>query len=205
MALLTQQQWYEKLRSFVPLWYFETEENQVAHMQAVAAVLEASDDDIIDHCDQTFITKATGEFLDEHGFERSLSRIGLELDPQFRNRIRNLGNKSNCPDLQALIDLFLMVGTATITEDYNSAIFANRESFVNRGTVVIDPIEQAFSVLVDKQIHAPYSFVDREYFSDREDYVGTNESSQYVFDLIVQVVNQNKACGVLYRVIERTT
>ena len=96
----------------------------------------------------------------------------------------------------------LINGESTFVEDEDLGIFCNRENFLNRGELMIAPLFNGFSVIVDNQKHDPYSFVSREYFCDREDFIGEGESSQYIFDLILEVL-QNRYCGTLYRVIER--
>jgi hypothetical protein len=199
----TEQEWYERIVSFIPSWYFEDKEAQEAHARGLAAIMVAIDEDIRDQVNQTFISLSTGDNLNEHGRERSVTRLPGEFDAQYRERVRNIKNESNRPDIQAAVNNILMVGTAEIREDFQGLAFVSRGEYVNRGTIILDQIVNAFSILVDKQIHEPYSFVGRELFADREDYVGTVTSSDYVFDLLLEVVNTNKALGTLYRVIER--
>ncbi len=199
---LTQQQWYEKLKSFLPSWYFEDEDNQVAHFQGIAALLAEIQSMSDEHFISTFLAQATGDVLLAHGDERSLPKLPGETDPQYSARIRNIRNRSNRPALKALIDALLIVGECIILEDYEAARFCNREAFCNRLDYLIDPIENAFSVIVEMQLHDPYSFVNREYFAGREDYVGAAESLLRIFELIIETVNRAKALGCLYRVIE---
>ena len=201
---LTQTQWANQIRTFVPQWYFENPDLQEAYVQGLAAVLAAVHQDVYDHFDETMLLTATGDFLDAHGEERSIPRIEGEFDDQYRVRVRNMANQSNCPSLKRIVDALLMVGTATFVEDYNQQLFFNREeTFFNRGLVFLEQIYNAFSIIVDKQLHEPFSFLNREYFANREDFVGQAESSQYVFDLILEAVNSAKACGAFYRIIER--
>lgn len=200
---LTQEQWYERLEGWIPSWFFLDEDNQVAHIQALALILSYHDDQVWQHVRQTFITYGEGAVLDEMGRERNVTRLPGELDTQYRIRLRNISNDSDCPTLKQLIDSVLIAGEATIIEDFNSQLFLNREQFYNRGSILVDQIENVFSILVDKQLHPPYSFMNREYFMDREDFIGTQTTSDYVFDLIQAIVDDNKAVGTLYRVIER--
>lgn len=200
---LNADQWYEKIVSFVPSWYFEDKDIQEAHARGLAKILEAIEEDIVDHVNNTFISLAQDSFLDEHGAERDVQRLDDEIDPQYSKRIRNIKNESNCPDIKSAVDDILMVGTSEIREDSKGAVFVNRDEYVNRGAIVLDPIINVFSILVDKQIHEPYSFVGRENFVERDDFVGTAVSSEYVFNLILETVERNKALGTLYRVIER--
>lgn len=200
---LSQSQWYEKLKSWVPQWFFETEYYQKAHWQALAKVLADMEVVLDDHIMETFIAQASGSFLDEHGIERNLTRLINEMDSQFSVRIRNLTNSTNKPAIKQIVDGLLEVGEATILEDYEAIVFCNRETFANRGYLTIEQIYNAFSIIVDRQVHAPYSFLDREYFATRENFIGRQESSLELFELIVEAVNRAKALGVLYRLIER--
>ena len=201
--ILTKDQWFVKLKAFVPEGFFEKEENNVAHVKAVAKLLEVLQQDAQDHVDNTFILKSNDEFVDEHGRERTIKRVTSETDPTYAERVRNLLNQSNCPDIKDLVDKFLAKGVATIIEHFRDAPFMNRENFMNRGSIFVDVKYNAFSIIVDRQLHDPYSFVNRENFMNREDFVGTNKSSQRVFDIIVNSINENKALGTVYRVVER--
>lgn len=201
-ALLTQAQWAEKIRLMLPNWYFEDPNFQEAFTQGLALALATLQGDGYDLRDETFILEATGLFLDAHGEERNIERSEDELDPEYRPRVRNLANRSNCPAIKALVDDLLIQGEAQIVEDFNATIFCNRDAYLNRSTILITEIYNAFSILVEKQVHDPFSFMDREYFADREDFIGLAESKQQVFDSILESVNRVKACGVFYRIIE---
>lgn len=199
----TKQQWYDSFNSWLPQWWFQTVENQEAILFGICAVLERLDGSLQEHVEETFITMAESGYLDEHGLERNLNRFPGELDPPFSDRIRNIVNSTNYAALKALVDALLDVGEATLIEDYNNQLFLNREAFYNRGYLLITAIYNAFSIIVDRQVHAPYSFYTREYFYTRENFTGTNESSIELFQNIVEAVNAAKAFGTVYRLIER--
>ena len=200
---LTQAQWYAKLRSFFPRWYFQEEQNQTAHLQGLASLLATVQDEVDGHVANTMLLTAAGEYLDEHGLERAVARLTSEMDAEYRIRVQSLANQSNKPAIKAIVDALLINGESIILEDYEAQIFASREAFLNRGHLLLEQVFNAFSIVVDPQIHAPYSFCDREYFADRENYIGQAESSQLVFDLILAAVNRVKAFGALVRIIER--
>jgi hypothetical protein len=201
---LTQQQWLEKLKRFVPEWFYEEELYQDAYAQGLALILSLTQLDADEHFAETFLLQASGDFIDEQGYERDILRTDGEFDNLYRERVRRLANQSNCPDIKSLVDELLQIGEAEIIEDFEASLFANRGVHLNRNVFLIDEIYNGFSIIVDKQIHAPYSFLDREYFLNREDFTGQAESSQFVFDLLVEAVNKVKACGIFYRVIERS-
>lgn len=200
---LTQDQWYEKLRRLVPGWWFEEEDINKAVFHGFAKVLSLLDASLDDHIQETYICESEGAYLDEHGLERNLVRLAGEIDASFCERVRNIVNSSNCPSIKAIVDALLEVGESTFLEDFKDQSFFNREDFFNRGKIWFDFVHYAFSILVDKQVHEPYSFFSREYFLNREDFYGTNESSLELFQRIVEAVNKAKAFGVAYRLIER--
>lgn len=202
-APFTQSQLYEKLKGWVPSWFFQEEHLNEATFQAVAKLFEALGVQIDDHQRETFICESTAPVLDEHGRERNLVRLRGELDSEFCLRVQRIINQSNCPAIKALVDQLLINGEASIKEHWRDQMFYDREFFLNRGDVFIDDVLNQFSIIVDNQTHAPFSFFDREYFAVREDFIGTGESPIELFELIVEAVNRAKACGVLYRVIER--
>ena len=200
---LTQAQWFAKLKGWVPEWFFSTPKYSEAQFQALAAVFAAIEVVCDNHQIETFIAQAHGQFLDEHGLERNIFRLLNELDATLSPRIRNITNTVNGVSLKELVDQLLSVGEATLVEDYEASRFFNRELFLNRGDILVDAIYNVFSIIVPKQIHAPFSFYSREYFNNREDFIGTNESSLELFQLIVETVNRAKALGTMYRLIER--
>jgi hypothetical protein len=196
--------WYSKLKSWVPQWFFEEIEHNEAVFMGIAAVLEKLECSLDDHIRETYICQAVDGYLDEHGLERNITRISGEFDSQLRERIKNITNTTSCDIIKTVVDALLDVGESIILEDFNASIFFDREdAFYNRGDLLIDPIYNAFSIIVDNQKHAPYSFFDRENFYDREDFIGLNESQIALFELIVEHVNASKALGIAYRLVER--
>lgn len=200
----TQDFWAEKLRSFIPGCIYQGEEVDDAIIQGIAAVLTRLEASLDDHQGETFICQALEGFLDEHGLERNTLRQTNELDITYRERIKNIVNSTSCVEIKRIVDALLDVGEATILEDFEAQLFFDREdAFFDRGNLFIDVIYNAFSIIVDKQVHAPYSFMDREYMLDREEFMGTGESSLTLFELIVEAVNRAKALGIAYRLVER--
>lgn len=205
MIGFTQDQWFEKLKAAIPAHYFCDSDpvNFEAIFQGLAAVFKRIGDALDNHFRETFICQAVDGYLDQHGVERNITRTSGETTFNYSQRIKNITNTTSCPEIKRVVDALLDVGEASITEDFNGGVFFQRESFFNRGEILITPIKDTFSIVVDKQVHAPFSFFDREHFFDREDFIGRLESSQELFELIVETVNRNKACGTLYRLIER--
>ena len=198
-----QELWFQKLKSWVPKWFFELEENNEAVFRGVAEILNKLECMADDHVLETFICLAEGGYLDEHGLERNVDRILNELDVTLRERVKNITNTTSCAVIKQLVDSLLDVGEATLLEDFDAGVYFDRDDYFDRGEVFISPIYNTFSIIVDNQVHAPYSFFDREYFADREDFIGLLVSRLELFELIVEHVNRTKALGIFYRLIER--
>ncbi len=205
MAALTQQQYYEKLRAMVPPEFFEKENINVAIFNGIAAVFARLHQDAEDHFKETMIKypNATELFLDSHGEERNVERLSAEPDPVYSERVRNITNSSDVPAIKAIVDALLINGESTILENNEARIFASREQFYSRGDLFTEIFYNVFTIVVENQLHDPYSFTDREYFFSREDFLGATESDLAIFQQISAAVDKAKAFGVLYRILER--
>ena len=199
---LSKEEWLEKLKQNVPSWFFEEEGTNVAWFSGIAAVLAALHEDADNLYSETVIETMSSDTLDAIGDERSIIRLGDELDSVYRPRLRNISNQSNCPAIKKAVDNIVIAGESTILQDYQADRFMNRESFLNRNEILISAFRNTFSILVEKQIHEPYSFSDREFFTDRGNFVGRAESDQNVFELILQEVSRISMCGTFFRIIE---
>jgi hypothetical protein len=200
---LSKEQWYQKLKGWVPRWFFESSQYQSAHWYALAELLSTLQEEMEDHKKETYIAEASAPQLDLHGAERTTPRITAETNGSYQARIRALANKVNKPALKALVDELLLVGECTIVEDWQGSVFLDREYFYNRGALILDLIHNTFTVLFDNQRPQPFAYFDREYFASREDFMTSLTTPTAFFDAIVQVIEDNKALGTLYRVVER--
>lgn len=199
---LTQAQWYSELKGLVPAWVLPADSGRIyALFMALAKTLELIQENIEDHIQDTFIKSSASTVLNTHGDERSINRVGSELDPQYEKRVRSLSNQSNPTDLKALVDQFLIIGQSQLLEE--GFIFCDREFFCDRAALLLDDqYHNTFSVIIPNQYHNPYSFADREFFCDRENFMGASEFLDSIFSSIVRILNENKALGTAFRVIE---
>lgn len=200
---LTQDQWYQKLKQLVPNWVFERENYNQAIFQGMAKILEQSQIQYENHLKETFIDTAGEEYLDIHADERSVERLPADTIATYRQKIKNILNNSNCPALKELVDSLLIRGESTFVENYAAENFMNRGAFLNRNAIEPEVLYNAFTIIVDYQVPEPNGFYGRESFFDREFLNGSNESLLSVFENIVSTVNNNKAFGTVYRLIER--
>lgn len=201
---LTQDQWFNKLKRLVPSWVFEKNVENVAIFKGLAKVLEQSQLDAEQHISETFIDQATAEYVELQGEERSISRYDGENLSSYRERVKRIVSNTNLPAIKSLVDALLIRGESTIIE-HEEVIgnFYNRDSYLNRNIIDFDVLYNAFTILIDFQIPEPTSFLNREAFLNREFLNGSSVSSDSVFANIIRAVNENKAFGVVYRLIER--
>lgn len=201
----TKDEWYSILKSWVPEWFFQKEIYSGAVFKAIAQTLRTLELDNDEIAAQTFVTRAAGSYLDLLGSERGVYRISNELDAQYSIRIQNksLVSQISKPQIKALVDQLIIQGVCQIKEDFEGGVFASRGAYANRAEIIISPLDNTFNIVVDKQLHDPYSFANRSAFAGRRNFVGTIRSSDYVFQLISSAVTDNKALGVFYRILER--
>jgi len=202
--MLTQEQWFNKLSGFIPSWVLQENKNAYAHYQGMAKVLSVSQEIIANHIKETFITTSSGEFLDLHGADRNKERTSFDTDESFKAKIREIVNSCSLPAIKALVDSMLITGESTIIEHYSAENFCNSGAFLN---VNIIPVQEYlynfFTIIVDQQIPEPSTFCNVDIFCDAENITGADESDIELFRSIVNAVNENKALGVEYRLIER--
>lgn len=201
---MSQATWYAKLKTWVPSWVFEDEEKSEAIFQGMAKVLCEVEADFLANLSETFIDTATEDYLEEHGRERGIDRLTGESLEEYRARVKEIVNRSSCPAIKALVDSIIINGESQIVEHWNfGQFFLDREAYLNRGVIPTDLFYNAFTILVPDQTPQPVTFLSRENFLDREDILGSSESSLALFERIVEAVNKNKAFGTAYRLYER--
>jgi hypothetical protein len=201
---LTQAQWFDKLKGWVPSWYFETEQYQRAHFMALARLLsdmQASAEALVQ---ETFITQAD-EYLDLHGEERNTDRLEDEENAAYAFRIQNIVNSSYKAAIKRVVDALLLNGTCEIREGWDGFnLYLSRGSFLSRNEFLNDFHYNVLTILVDPQAHVPYSWLDRGSYASRAAYLGSTDASSSVYASIIKAVDNLKALGVLYKIVERS-
>jgi len=173
---LTQDQWYKKLKSFLPVWFWETENLQTGHAKALAKMLEQLQADADDHLAETFITDATGKFLLQHGAERGIDKLSGESDDTYRERIRSISNRGNIVAITALVNSIVTDGVNTIKEHWKDGPAFSRSVYCNRRGTFMEVRVLMFSVII-------------------------NEQTQAIYDALVAALDEARVLGVLYQVI----
>lgn len=201
---LTKSQWEKKLKALVPSWVFESPDgNAVAVFKGMAAVLEKAQEQYINHVKETYIDEGSDLYVALQGEERGdIIRLENESLDSFRVRVKKIINKSNLPAIKELVDSLLVNGQCIIIEHHTPMNFLNREAYLNRLVIDFDVLYNAFTILINDQSPDPETFATREYFLNQS-YFGSGVDNTEVFTNIIEAVNQNKAYGTVYRLIER--
>lgn len=202
---MTKAQWYSKIRSFLPEWFFQNESLQKAVLSGISRGLE----ELTEECAQkafesTFILRAEGEFLVALGSERSKAMLDGEKIENYRTRVRRITSHSDVVSLKAIVDSLLLIPGCEIRQAPQDSPYVSRGSFCSRGDMVLELTDNYFLIVVPRQTHAPYSFADRANFTSRFDFVGSETITVDVFNSVVQAVNDAKAKGVMWGLIEKT-
>lgn len=175
---LTQAQWLTKLKGWVPRWLFQEEVYNDAVFNGVAKALTDIQDEVDEHLEQTFLQTADDEFLDQHGDERTITRLTAENDTAYRARVRSLKNKSSLTDIRAFLDSVIAPGTSyEIREMPKDLLFAGETCFATRKWVTSTCKYNEFSIVIEPQ-------------------------TEEVYAAIAQAIEQMKALGVFYKIIE---
>jgi hypothetical protein len=175
---LTKSQWFAKLKRWVPTWFWETENYNSAAFNGVADALSELQTEVDYHIDQTKLLDAEGEYLDQHGSERTITRFTGESDAAYAIRIQNLSNPSNPDDIEAMLDAVIAPGTRYIIREMPVGLmFAKNRCFATRKWVTSGCKYNEFSIVIEPQ-------------------------TQQVYDAISEALQAMKAQGVFCRVIE---
>jgi hypothetical protein len=200
--MLTQQQWYDKLKKFVPSWWFEKIQYSQALYQAVAATFLQLEQDSDDQFNATFITEATTPVLDAIGDERSIDRNTSETDALYRPRVQRITSATDKASLKALVDSFLLTGECTIYEAPLDAPYYARGFYCGREAYLLEARRNFFLVVIPQQVHASYSFYARSVYAARSNFFGSTDSSATIFASIIAALDRAKAFGVMYAILE---
>lgn len=182
---LTQEQWFQRLKAWVPGWYFEGDEAEVSEavFYAMAKLLSQMDTERAELLAFTFIDESTTPYLELLGDERSVDRLSGESDALYRQRIktRNISSKCSYPEINTIAQDAITVNVV-VREDFSYGTFCDAGSYLNCGDILFDWVENGgFSVIIDPG-------------ADPDEVTA-----------MITSINTNKAFGVLYRVVERFT
>jgi hypothetical protein len=203
---LTQDQWYEKLKGFVPAWWFTQAKYAPAVFQGIAAMFAALQVDADDQFAATFLEQSGAPVLDVMGSERSVTRLTSETNASYAARIQRITSHTDLPAIKAAIDALLVNGTCTIAESPLDNPYIHRNAYCGRDNYLTEMRQNFFWILLPSQtqVHTPYDFCARSVYAARGNYVGTQGTTSPVYDSIIALVNRMKAFGVMYGIVETT-
>lgn len=199
---LSKAQWLSKLKTWFPSWYFESEDNQTAHLTGLAELLAKIQESAEGHIDETFILKASGGFLDLHGSERSKSRLPGESDDLYSRRVQKLVSEVDPISIKELVDSLLIAGECEIREHFDVELYFNRDVFLNRNEIFTSGTYNQFTVIIPEQIPPPRSFFNRDYFLDRDAFLAREKSSPEFFETVFKTLMENFLWGTKFTLIE---
>lgn len=190
---LTQDQWYQKLCSWVPTWFFESGHFNTAQFQSYAKVFAESQAQLEAFRDETFITESDTNFTDAHGFERSVSRFDGESDASFSGRIQNsLFVPVGLPQLITNINNLLSAGACFIMENEIYGFLDDADTTGNPGAGLY--FDDYYSRWLDS--HKWY-----DWWTVVLPLQPSGTDLTTMFSSIVSVVENNKAFGTTYDIL----
>lgn len=198
----TVDQWYDKLKSFVPSWWFEKQVYSVAMFRAIAAMFNKIELDADDQFNSTFILRADAPVLDTLGDERDITRLNGETNPPYALRIQRITSQTDRPDIRAIVDALLIKPGCIIKEIPYDAPYCARGNFCSRNDYVSEFINSFFVIIIPKQVHTPYSFVGRSLFCGRLGFAGSEDNATAFYPSIIASVDAVKAFGEMYAIVE---
>jgi len=200
---LSREQWLSKIQTWVPTWFWEREQYNVAVFAALAATAASAQADAEGMVSETFLEEAAGAYLDLHGLERSVERVEDETDATYRPRIQNLISSTTKARIKEIVDKVLAEGECEVREGFQDLLFCDRDQYCDDDEPLIDQTFNFFLILVDRQAPDPLSFVDRSDYADRDTFASYDSGSSSVYERVVSAVNKTKALGVTYMIVER--
>lgn len=195
----------------MPQWWFTKFQYSPALFQAIAGMFSQITQDADDQQQQTFILESTAPFLDLLGDERSKYRMSSEVDPLFAKRVQNITSATDYDAILASINALLIIPGAKIYQAPMDHIFCNRGAFCDRDQYLDSFALNFFLVVVPSQTHPPYSFTFNgeaatglPAFANRDNFAGSVIQDTDIFPNIIQVINDQKALGMMYAIVEST-
>ncbi len=180
---MTQEQWFARLKTWVPKWFLVDEVHNIAILQALAKLLAERMTEVEGLVTETFIQQASASWLALHGKDRNVFQAPGEDLEAFRLRVRNsnTASKITFANIEDLVESMVVTGSWWVKEDFRGSIFCARGDYFSRSAIIFTSVVNGFTIYVD------------------------NQGDMGVINAIAGGVNAIKAFGCLYRLVERTT
>lgn len=192
----TVDQWFAKLKKWVPSWYFENKFNRnVAVTEAIfygaAAVYQQIEQDMLDQQAATFLLSSPGPIIDLLGDERSLPRIAGESDASYEVRVQNsLFRNVGEVELQALIDSQLHVTPSFLIENEQDFFFDDADVSLTHGIPYFDDYWSRF-LMIEKTYNWWTVIIPLQ----------TGGVDATIMTNVIAIIEANKALGTTYDVL----
>lgn len=211
---VTQQQWFNRLQSWVPSWFFELSGVNYAHFWALAKLLAQEELIAEKKLNDTYITFAEGAYLDHKGEEWGVFRLFGESDADYRVRIRKSIARSGVDKISIQELVTSLTGPLSLVQEWHdSHNFANSGAYANIGHLMLEEEYNQFYVFIDRieNLFPPSSFMNLDAFLDTRSFLVDNEFNWDVpsgegeanFEAIWQAIQDAKAAGVRFTLTER--
>lgn len=211
---VTQQEWYDRLSSWVPGWFFENQGVNYAHFWALAKLLAQQELIAEKKLNDTYINFAQGAYLDHKGEEWGVFRLFGESDEDYRIRIRRSIARSGVDKISIQNLVTELAGPLSLVQEWHdSHNFANSGAYANIGHLMLEEEYNQFYVFIDRieNLFPPSSFMSLNGFLDTGSFLVDNEFDWEVpsaegaanFDSIFNAIQEAKAAGVRFVLIER--
>ena len=196
----TVDQWYAKLKKWVPGWWFENNNNlSVAVTSAIfygaAAVYQQIEQDMLDQQAATFILNSPAPVLDLLGDERSVARTTGESDASFQPVVQNcLFRNVGQVELLALINAQLTVTPAFLIENEQYGFYDDADVSTTNGIPYFDDYWSRW--LSTQKTYNWWTVIIP---------IQTGGTDATIMANLISIIEANKALGTTYDVLYRSS
>lgn len=181
--MVTQDQWFERLKSWTPGWFFEESQYNEAILKATARVLYSAQLEISESLANAFISEAEGQWLDLLGYELKIFRESGELDADYRVRIAFVYNPSIYANLVARVTAVLNNGVPVLYRNYKYG-FADDDLFADDTySVILTGLKKHnwFTLLIPTQVAGDEDAINAAVIAVVNKYKGFGTNYDVVF------------------------
>ena len=194
--MATQAEWETKIKSWVPSWMAQGNRSK-AIISSMAKVYATFEEDMAYMISQTFIQKATGQYLELHATDRGKEYYPDDSDAENRLNITLLQSSTTCQAIEDLINATLDKGAARVRNASDSVLFLNGNSFAGERVQSASEGLNVFVVSITGQESSVSSFLSNAFLNGNT-FIGGTVKGADILDRIRNIVDREKAFGVLW-------
>ena len=204
---MTIEKWKNKLDSFVQKEIYANNKSFDAALTAAAVIFDDIEKILNYHINQVSIDLSERPFLLQTGLDQGENIKPNESLDDYRNRLKNFSFSVNCNAILAIANFHLKNKNAFIVEDFNFDLFLNEDLFLNRNFIIIDPVDNTFSLIIPNQnLNSDVAFFGSDFYNRESFLTDKAEDAGFSDDMfanMIEDIKNKKALGTDYRVIER--